>query len=251
VLERRAIMERLPRLHIPDVTHRENLLLRIERLTELPLLVLSFAMVPLLVGHFFWDLSPGEKAVFATLDSLIWALFAVDLVVKVLVAPRRVAYLRSHWLEVLIVLIPFFRPIRLLRLFVFGGRAFFGVRRLVHVDFLAVYGIGLVIIAATLVASTERGAENASITSFPDALWWAMATITTVGYGDKVPVTIAGRGVAYVLMLGGIAFFSGLTANLASLLVRANGQQSGDSAQLVREIQSLRREVAMLREDPS
>ena len=117
------------------------------------------------------------------------------------------------------VVVPFFRPLRILRIFVFGSRAWVGVRRLVNVDFLLVYGIGLVVIAATIVASVEGGV-GASINSFADALWWSFVTITTVGYGDMVPVTLVGRAVAVVLMLGGIAFFSGMTANLASFLIK-------------------------------
>ena len=116
-----------------------------------------------------------------------------------------------------------------------------------HVDFLLVYGIGLVIIAATIVASIEGG-ENASIQSFPDALWWAVVTITTVGYGDMVPITIAGRAVAFILMLGGIAFFSGVTANLASFLVRGEDSHKKALSQLITEVEGLRREVVRLRE---
>ena len=239
-------MKNLLNMHVTDISHREELLHRIERLTELPLLVLAFAMIPLLIGPLLWDLSPGEEATFIVLDMFVWALFAIDLGIKVAVAPHRLAYLRRHWLEVLIVIVPFFRPLRILRIFIFGSRAWVGMRRLVNVDFLLVYGIGLVIIAATVVASVE-GSENASIQSFPDALWWAVVTITTVGYGDMVPVTIAGRAVGFILMLGGIAFFSGVTANLASFLVKGGESDKKALAQLTREVESLRQEVVKLR----
>ncbi len=212
-------MKKLRDIHTPDIAQREALLHRIERLTELPLLILAFIMIPLLVGPLLWKLPPSEEAVFLTLDWFIWAIFAIDLAIKLVVAPHRLAYLKRHWLEVLVVVVPFFRPLRLLRIFIFGSRAWVGMRRLVNVDFLIVYGVGLVMIAATVVASVEGG-EGASIRSFPDALWWSMATITTVGYGDMVPISIVGRAMGYVLMLGGIAFFSGITANLASFLVR-------------------------------
>jgi len=241
-------MKKLPSLHAPDASRREALLHHIERLTELPLLVLAFAMIPLLVGPLLWGLSPEEEAVFITLDTFIWALFAVDLGIKVVVAPHRIAYLRRHWLEVLVVVVPFFRPLRLLRIFLFGSRAWVGMRRLVNIDFLVVYGLGLVIVAATVVASVE-GSENASIQSFPDALWWAVVTITTVGYGDMVPVTTAGRAVAFVLMLGGIAFFSGVTANLASYLVKGGESDRKALAQLTREVEGLRQEVVKLRKE--
>lgn len=198
-------------------------------------------------------MGPGAAAqgdIFIALDTLIWALFAVDLGVKVAVATDRLAYLRQHWLDVLIVAVPFFRPLRILRLFLFGSRAVVGARRVLHLDFLLVSGIGLVILAATAVASVEAGACG-SIRSFPEALWWAVTTITTVGYGDAVPVTPAGRAVAFVLMLGGITLFSGLTANLASFLTRAEGK--GEDAhqaaleRLTREVEALRQEVARLR----
>jgi voltage-gated potassium channel len=239
-------MKKLPGLHVPDVSRREELLHHIERITELPLLVLAFAMIPLLIGPLLWDLSPGEEATFIAFDVFVWALFAVDLGIKVVLAPQRLAYLKRHWLEVLVVVVPFFRPLRILRIFIFGSRAWVGMRRLVNVDFLLVYGIGLVIIAATVVASVEGG-EGASIQSFPDALWWAVVTITTVGYGDMVPVTVAGRAIGFILMLGGIAFFSGVTANLASYLVKGGESDKRALAQLTREVQSLQQEVVKLR----
>ncbi len=230
-----------------DVSHREALLLRIERITELPLMVLAFVMIPLLVGPYLWELSAEEEAVFLILDAFIWALFAVDICIKVIVSPHRLAYLKRHWLEVLVVMVPFFRPLRLLRIFLFGSRAWVGMRRLVHIDFILVYGIGLVIVAATVVASVEGGA-NASIQSFPDALWWAVVTITTVGYGDMVPVTLWGRAMAFILMLGGIAFFSGVTANLASFMVRGQDIHSKALSQLTAEVEGLRQEIAKLKE---
>ena len=239
-------MKKLPSIHTPDTAQREALLHRIERLTELPLLILAFIMIPLLVGPLLWKLSPSEEAIFLTFDWFIWAIFAIDLAIKLVVAPHRLAYLKGHWFEVLVVVVPFFRPLRIIRVFIFGSRAWVGTRRLVNIDFLLVYGIGLVIIAATVVASVEGG-EGASIQSFPDALWWSMTTITTVGYGDMVPISTVGRAMGYILMLGGIAFFSGITANLASFLVR--GRDSRDKAlyDLAVEVKGLRREVARLR----
>ena len=243
-------MKKLSGLHAPGTSQREALLRRIERLTEAPLLILAFAMIPLLVGPLIWNLSPEEETTFIALDTFIWALFAVDLGVKLIIAPRRGAYLKRHWLEVLVVVVPFFRPLRLLRIFIFGSRAWVGVRRLVNVDFLLVYGVGLVIIAATVVATVEGG-EGSSIHSFSDALWWAVVTITTVGYGDMVPVTAVGRAVAFVVMLGGIAFFSGVTANLASFLVRGRETDKKALSQLLKELEGLKREVARLHGDTS
>ncbi|MDA1347254.1 MAG: ion channel [Chloroflexi bacterium] len=229
-----------------DHIRREEMLVRIERLTELPLLVLSFVMVPLLLGPLLWDLSPETETTYVALDAFVWALFAIDLIAKIAIAPQKLAYMRAHWLEVVIVAVPFARPLRLLRLFVFGSRAFRGARRLTNVDFLLVYAIGLIVVAATAVTSFEVG-HNSTINSFQDAMWWATVTVTTVGYGDMVPITVPGRAVAFVLMIGGIGLFGGLTANLASVLVKAEDPSKATLEHLVAEIQGLRREVAELR----
>ena len=227
-------------------TRRDALLIKIERLTELPLLLLSFVMIPLIIGPLLWNLSTIEENIFTTLDAFIWAIFAADLVIKTLVSTNKVRYLKIHWLEVTIVILPFFRPLRLLRLLIFGSRAFVGARRLANVDFILVYGLGLVIVAATLVRTVEHSAPNALITDFQEALWWSVVTVTTVGYGDFAPVTAMGRAIGVVLMIGGIALFSGITANLASFFVAPNIKRSSSQDELVLEIRGLRKQIDKL-----
>jgi voltage-gated potassium channel len=80
-------------------------------------------------------------------------------------------------------------------------------------------------LCAGLVYAFEKS-EGGTITSFGDALWWALATVTTVGYGDVVPRTAEGRGVALFLMLAGITFYSILTANVAAYFVESNQDDS-------------------------
>jgi voltage-gated potassium channel len=185
-----------------------------------------------------WDLSPAAPTTFVALDAFIWAAFAVDLGIKVVVAPYPPAYLRTHSLEVLVVAVPFSDRSVCFGCSCLGHVLFAGARRLVHVDVLLVYGVGLVVIAATVVTSVENG-DNATITSFPDALWLAVVTITTVGYSDAVSVTAAGRAIGVILMLGGIAFFSGLIANLASLLVREEDRHKTTPDKLMKKTERL------------
>ena len=236
-------MDRIRNLAQTDIERREVMLDRIERMTELPLVILSFAMVPLLTAPFFWELSPSSKDLVIALDTFVWALFAADLMVKLAIAPQRMKYIRQHWLDVLVVLIPLARPFRILRILVYGSRAYRGAVRLLRVDFLVAYAIGLVLVVATVVTSVERG-HDSDLGSFPDALWWSVVTVTTVGYGDIVPVTQVGRGFAYVLMIGGIGLFSALTANIASVLVRKDDPGSAVLVSLLEEVQSMRDELA-------
>ena len=234
---------------ISDVKRREDLLARIDRFTELPLLALAFVMIPLIIGPLLWDLSPGEDATFIVLDTFIWIAFAVDLSVKTVVAPHRWNFLKRHWIEVLIVIMPFFSPLRLLRLILYGSHAFKGARRLVHVDFLIVYGMGLIMIVATVVTTVERDAEGATILSFPDALWWSLVTISTVGYGDMVPVTMTGKAMAIILMLGGIAFFAGVAGNFASSMARKDNPHKDNLDELANEVRKLREDIYSLKQE--
>jgi voltage-gated potassium channel len=83
---------------------------------------------------------------------------------------------------------------------------------------------------------------GANILTPEDALWWAMTTITTVGYGDRFPVTTEGRVVAVILMSAGVALFGTLSAYLAKWFITPEVDQSSD-----RELAALRAEIASLR----
>jgi voltage-gated potassium channel len=153
------------------------------------------------------------------------------------------------------VALPLLRPLRLLRLVVllsvlnrYAGGSLRGR--------VAVYVAGstsLVLFVASLaVLDAERGAKGATITTFGDALWWAMTTVTTVGYGDRYPITTQGRFIAGGLMLAGIALLGIVTASLASWLldrVREVEEQTqaatrADMVMLTAEVRALRAELA-------
>jgi voltage-gated potassium channel len=183
-----------------------NAVERIERFTEVPMLVLAIAYVPA---------------------------FAVELLVKVAVADRGLSYLRSHWPEVLIVVLPFLRPLRVLLVLPFLIRAVRGLERILgpyKAAYVLVLWLLTVFTGAGLVLLFEEG-SGGTINGFWDALWWAVTTITTVGYGDTYPVTFAGRVVAIVVMLVGIILFGVLTAGVAAYFVerveeRDEGEQT-------------------------
>lgn len=218
---------------------REALLDRIERTTELPLMILSPAMIPLFAGLLIWEPGPVPRPVVLGLYVLVWAVFVADLAIKTAIAPERAQYLRRNWFDVLVAMFPAIRPLRVPLIIVYGSRVYGRRVRFAHVDFLAAYAIGLVLVIATIVTSVERG-HDSPVDSFPDALWWAIATVTTVGYGDVVPVTAAGRAFAYVLMLGGIGLFAALTANLASMLTKREDPGIAAVASLAEEVRELR-----------
>lgn len=108
---------------------------------------------------------------------------------------------------------------------------------------------GLVLLLASLaVLHAERGHEGANIDDFGDALWWSATTVTTVGYGDRFPVTVTGRAVAVALMFAGIALLGVVTAAFASWFIErvAEVEEAGQAATR-HDLEALTAEIAALR----
>jgi voltage-gated potassium channel len=177
---------------------------------------------------------------------IIWALFIADYVVRFLLAVHKVRFLLHTPFDLAVVALPMLRPLRALRLVaavtVINRRLMRSVHRRV-----AAYTTGattLVGLAASLaVLDAERDAPGASITTFADAAWWTLTTITTVGYGDRYPITGEGRLVAATLMIGGIALLGVVTGLIASWFVRMIEGSAQHADETARELAELRREL--------
>src|SRR5262249_47320891 len=152
-------------------------------------------------------------------DYMIWALFGIDYLVRLALAPGRSRWFVKHLHELAMVALPMFRPLRLLRMLNLIKPLNRKATGTLHGK-LMVYVPGatlLAVICSSLaVLQAERGHLHANIQNIGDALWWAIVTITTVGYGDHYPVTFEGRIVAIGLMIAGIALIGVITASVAS-----------------------------------
>jgi voltage-gated potassium channel len=95
--------------------------------------------------------------------------------------------------------------------------------------------VGLLFLGAWLVLLFEDHAPGSNIHSYHDALWWAVVTVTTVGYGDRFPVSEGGRAVAVVLMLVGIGLIGVLTATVASFFVQEHTDANKDQLKAAHE----------------
>jgi voltage-gated potassium channel len=231
------------------------------------MLVLTLAfLVVMVLPVLYPDLPPGALATLAALDVGIWAAFLLEYLARLFVAPDRLAFIRRNVLDLLLVVIPVLRPLRLLRsvtliraarLVRVGAAAGIAVResriRLASRTALMAAGSATILIlaAAVMELDVERYAARANITTFSDALWWAVSTVSTVGYGDHYPVTAAGRAIGVMLMIAGVGIFGVTAAAAAAWFVSADraeeGQQeAGTITALTAEITALHQTVSEL-----
>ena len=126
---------------------------------------------------------------------------------------------------------------------------FLVLRRAEHAFLSAVLlSMVLVVGAAMAMLHFEVGAA-ANIRTGEDALWWAMETITTVGYGDRYPVTPQGRAIAAALMVGGVGLSGMLSGFVASWFLKPQeAGRDGDVAKLVEEVRLLRESAEAMKE---
>jgi voltage-gated potassium channel len=203
---------------VADDTKRE----RWERATGWPAIVASFAF---LIAY-SWSVldehqTPVVQGALIVVLLLVWAFFLVDFVVRLVLSVQKLAFIRRNPIDLLSVFVPMIRPFRLLtalrRIPALGGGSASHLRRRVLVMAGASVVLFLYVISLTEFR-VERDAHGATIVSFGDAVWWACVTMSTVGYGDFYPVTILGRLLAVVLMIGGIAIVGIASATIVSYL---------------------------------
>ncbi|MCU1699027.1 MAG: two pore domain potassium channel family protein [Mycobacterium sp.] len=194
---------------------------------------------------------------------ITWAVFLVDYIARLCLATHRARWFLHHILDLAVVALPLLRPLRLLRLVVLIAalqKAIGGAIRGRVVVYTVCGVVLLVYVASLAILDAERYQQDSKITTFGDALWWSITTITTVGYGDLSPVTVYGRVIAVALMIGGISLVGVVTATLASWIVQRvaeedTAKQAATAAQLdalhsdlENQVQTLSAEIQRLTE---
>ena len=152
-----------------------------------------------------------------------WIAFAIDLIYGLYKSTNKISYLKKHPLEIAAVLFPFLRPLRLMRVISFGGLAIQKIaigRQFAITIKVLIASIFIAYISAVQITITERAVEGSNIKNFGDGLWWAITTVTTVGYGDRYPTTTEGRFLAVALMFMGISLVGVITASVAAWFIK-------------------------------
>lgn len=195
--------------------------------TARPLDVLAIVfLVDLLLMWSFPGASPQSQAALNLIAWAVWAGFAVDYVARLLLSHPRSRFILSHKIDLLMVLLPM---LRVLRVFLLLRRSLATVSTDKIAGSIVSIVVGVVFTSAFLVWRVEYDAPGASITTFREALWWAIVTTTTVGYGDYTPVTQIGRLIAMLVMIVGIGLIGTISATVASYFV--NRPKSKDASE--------------------
>lgn len=199
---------------------------------SLIILILSLYVLVSLVITTFFSVTPEVHKILLQIDNFICIIFLIDFFYRFYKAPSKLKFLKWGWIDFIssIPFIDFLRVGRLLRLLRLLRilRAFKSVKHIAeHVykdkskgllSTVAVIAFLMVLFSSVTILQVET-APNSNIKTAEDALWWSYTTLTTVGYGDKYPVTTEGRLIAAVLMTTGVALCGTFAGYIASLLI--------------------------------
>jgi voltage-gated potassium channel len=233
--------------------------------SEIPMLVLSFAWLGLFIIELVWGLTPILTAIGTT----IWIVFILDFIIDLILAPRKVFYIKHHWLIALSLMIPALRVFRIMRVIqplrsIHGIRGFqllriaIGTNRGMRLFGASVqrrgfgYVVGLTVIV-TLIGSAsmyafEREVPGSIITDYGIALWWTAMVMTTIG-SDYFPKTAEGRILCFFLALYAVVVFGYLTATLATFFIDRDAESDDAELASAKSIQALQTEISGLRTD--
>ncbi|MFO0323253.1 MAG: potassium channel family protein [Bacteroidota bacterium] len=219
----------------------ENIEENKEKLNFLNLLIiiLSFYVLGSLVVDTFFKLPPEIAKVLNYVDNFICGVFLLDFIVRYRQAENKLQFMKWGWID-LIASVPtldFMRAGRLLRLIrlIRIIRAFRSTKHIVQHVFknkvqgtltsVSIIAVLMLLFSSIAILQFETD-PNSNIKTAGDAIWWAYVTMTTVGYGDKYPVTTEGRIIAAILMTVGVGLFGTFTAYVSSWFVKDNAKSA-------------------------
>ena len=239
------------------VKERKRLLYSVEKLLEGPMIFLGFVWLMLLLIELIW----GLTKVLEYISLGIWILFIIDFLIKFVLAPHKIAYLKKSWLTAFSLIIPALRIFRLLR-FIRLLRGLRGIRLIRVVSSLnrsmkslgaTMRRRGFAYVFILTVIVTFGGAAgmyalenpNPGFESFGMALWWSAMRIITAG-SDYWPLTPEGRGLAFLLAVFGYAIFGYVTATIATFFIGRDAEEKDAPVAGAKDVNELKQEVAKL-----
>lgn len=215
---------------------------------NLVIIILSIYVLIALMLDTFFQLPKEVSRTLNFLDNIICIVFLIDFCIQFYKSENKLKFLKWGWID-LISSIPtldimragrMLRLIRLLRIL----RAFRSTKNLVQYIFknktkgaltsASIIAVLMIIFSSVAILQFETN-TNSNIKTAEDAIWWSYVTITTVGYGDKFPVTTEGRIIAAILMTVGVGLFGTFTAYLASWFLEQTKIENENDESNIRE----------------
>ena len=237
-----------------EVSERKKLLCTVTNLLEGPMVFLGFVWLILLVVELVWGLPLTLQYV----SIGIWIIFIIDFLLKFLVAPHKLRFLKANWLTAISLVIPAIRLFRILRVL----RLLKGVRLIKVVaslnrsmkslaatmkrrGFAYVMALSLIVTfgGAAGMYAIEKGHQG--FENFGMALWWTAMRVITAG-SDFWPSTPEGRGLAFILSLFGYAIFGYVTATLATFFIGRDAEEKTAPVAGAKDVDELKKMVASL-----
>ena len=237
---------------------RNDLLQKIENALEGPMIFLGFVWLILLLIEFVNGLNRTLEIVSYT----IWIIFIIDFLIKFILAPHKLHFLKSNWLTAISLIVPalrlvrIFRAIRVLR----AVRGFRLVKVVASINrsmaslnaTMARRGFKYVLLLTLVISfagaagmyAFEKDVEG-GLTSYTSALWWTIMLVITIG-SEYWPQTTEGRALCFLLSLYGFAVFGYITATIASFFVGRDAEEKDAPIAGSEDIQQLRLEIQQL-----
>jgi voltage-gated potassium channel len=207
---------------IPEIeTKTEHAVQVWERWSTAPLAILALLYLGLYSVEVLGHLPPAIFFDFVVVSDIIWAIFIIDFLVRFILSPQKVPFLKRNAIELVALILPFFRAFRMFRVIIaLGFLSRVGKTLNARINIYVGLILPLLIYVCALgVYDAEHKAQGANILNFGDSIWWAFVTICTIGYGDYYPVTFEGRAIAVLLMVAGLAFISVITVSVATMFL--------------------------------
>jgi voltage-gated potassium channel len=236
---------------------RNKLLRSVEKLLEGPMIFLGFVWLVLLIV----ELIRGLTKPLEYLSLTIWGIFIIDFLVKIILAPVKLSFIKKNWLTAISLVIPALRVFRIFRIV----RLLRGLRGIRLIKVVASLnrsmkslgatmkrrGFGYVMLLALVV--TFGGAAgmyalenpNPGFENYSMALWWTGMRVITAG-SDFWPATPEGRGLAFILSLFGYAIFGYVTATLATFFIGRDAEEEEAPVAGARDVAELKKMIASL-----
>lgn len=245
--------------HLRLQQERQTFLHRLEDALEVPMLILSFVWLLLMI----LELTVGLSEFLSTLNTVIWILFIIDFLIKLIIAPRKTAFLKSNLITLAALALPalrlfrIFRAARLLRLTsatrgIRLARVFTSLNRGISAlgKTLSRRGFGYVVLLTILVCLSGAAGiyafEKESIPDYSTAVWWTAMILTTMG-SDYFPKTGEGRILCLFLAIYGFAVFGYVTATVATFFVGRDAANKGSEIASQSAIDELKAQIQALR----